>query len=228
MTKTDTDSSQIRNFFLRVTIELAWVLVNTQHDFSIWGHGFTRKKSSKKGMFVKKEIAEYVCVCVWWCTYACIQVSGGTSGPAWCSCVCVSLRYPIHQIWRCSSEWVGLCTFLQQEHHLNHLFWKDRQQFCPHCYTVCYTVYVYEKELSANLRTGFPFHFWGQGKDSESIGEGYITLFLLCSSFWQISEGHCIEQFSKLDWIGQRDWTREARWSRGVCVREREKSIGEF
>lgn len=82
MTKTDADSSQIRNFFLRVTIELAWVLVNTQHDFSIWDHGFTRKKSSKKGMLVKKEIAEYVCVCM--AVHICMHsgLGGGTSGPA--------------------------------------------------------------------------------------------------------------------------------------------------
>lgn len=48
MTKTDTDSSKIRNFFLRVTIELAWVLVNTQHDFQFRAMVFHIRKVAKR------------------------------------------------------------------------------------------------------------------------------------------------------------------------------------
>ena len=47
MTKTDTDSSQIRNFFLRVTIELAWVVVNTQHDFQFGAMVLHVRKAAK-------------------------------------------------------------------------------------------------------------------------------------------------------------------------------------
>lgn len=63
MTKTDTDSSQIRNFFLRVTIELAWVLVNTQHDFQFRAMVFHVRKAAKKGCLSRRGLLS-MCVCV--------------------------------------------------------------------------------------------------------------------------------------------------------------------
>ena len=167
-------------------------------------------------MFVKKGIAEYVCVYGGAHMHA-FRSWGFTSGPAWRFCVWLcptgtpyirSGGVPLNELGFVLSYSRGTILIISSE--------KTGSNFVP-TGPECHTVYAYEKELSANLRAGFPFPFWGQRKDSESIGNGYITSFLLCSSFWQISEGHCIEQLSKLDWIGQGDWTREAD-GHGVCV----------
>lgn len=122
------------------------------------------------------------------------------------------------------SEWAGLCTFLQQGHHLNHLFWKDRQSNSrpPSARPWVLHSLCLWKRAFCKPQSWFSFPFWGQEKDSESIGSGYITSFLLCSSFWATSKGHCIEQLSKLIGLARR-LHQGSRWSRCVCEKERER-----
>ena len=179
-------------------------------------------------MFVKKEIAEYACVCM--AVHICMHSDLGGLQVLDVS-ASVSHRYPIHRIWRCSSEWAGLCTFLQQGHHLNHLFWKDRQQFCPHWPWVLHSLRLWKRAF-CKPQSWFSFSFLRSGEGFR-IHRKWIHHIIFIVFFWQISEGHCLEQLSKLGWIGQGDWTREAD-GHGVCVcvrereTEREKTIGEL
>lgn len=110
-------------------------------------------------MFVKKEIAEYVCV--WRCTQACLQIQGVYK---WACLMLLRMTVcptgtpyirsggvPLNELGFVLSYSRGTILVISSE--------KTGSNFAPPPHPECYTVYVYEKELSANLRAGFPFRF---------------------------------------------------------------------
>ena len=170
-------------------------------------------------MFVKKEIAEYACVCM--AVHICMHSDLGGLQVLDVS-ASVSHRYPIHRIWRCSSEWAGLCTFLQQGHHLNHLFWKDRQQFCPHWPWVLHSLRLWKRAF-CKPQSWFSFSFLRSGEGFRIHRKWlhhiiFIVFFILAN--FRRPLPRAVEQ-ARLDWPGRLD--QGSRWSRCVCVCERER-----
>ena len=95
-------------------------------------------------------------VCVWRCTYACIQISGVYKCLTFLRLCPTGTPYigsggvPLNELGFVLSYSRGTILIISSE--------KTGSNFVP-TGPECYTVYVYEKELSANLRAGFPFPF---------------------------------------------------------------------